>query len=114
MGSAANAEIGGTYYNVEEAIPIQTFIIKLNHPQPATSIKFDNSTFMGFTNKKINQKLSKSIYMIFYWLQNRTEQGNFQIYWRPRKGNLRYYHTKHFATSQHAIMLAICLYKKDR
>ena len=57
MGSAAEAEIGATYINGQEAVPICTLILKLGHPQPATPIHINNSTADGFTNNTIKKKL---------------------------------------------------------
>ena len=48
MASAAEAEITGLFLNVRLAIPIQTALIELGHPQPATKMKTDNSTANGF------------------------------------------------------------------
>ena len=61
MGSAAEAEIGAAYINVQEAVPIRTLLPELSHPQPATPIQFDNYTSDGFTNDTIKQKRSKAI-----------------------------------------------------
>ena len=61
MGSAAKSEIGATYVNTQEAVPIQIDLIYPNHLQPATSIKVDNSTAMGSSNKTTKQKRPESI-----------------------------------------------------
>ena len=53
MGSAAEAEIGATYINSQESVPIHTLLLELGHPQPVTPIQFDNSTVNGFTNNTI-------------------------------------------------------------
>ena len=31
----------------------------------------------------------------FYWINNRIEQGQFRVFWRPDPENLRDYHSKH-------------------
>ena len=80
MGSAAEAEIGAAYINSQEAVPIHPFLLKLGHPQPAIPIQVDNSTADGFANDTIKQKLSKAIDMHFYWIHDRTNQGQFLIY----------------------------------
>ena len=66
MGSAAKSEIGATYINGQESVPILTLLRKLGHPQPAIPMQVDNSTAAGFTNDTIKQKRSKSIDMRFY------------------------------------------------
>ena len=53
MGSAAEAEIGATYINGPEAVPIRTLLHKLGHPQTATPMQLDSSTAVGFSNDTI-------------------------------------------------------------
>ena len=79
MGSAAEAEIGADYINVQEAVPIRNLIRKLGHPQPATPIQVDKSTSDGFANDTIKQKRSKAIDVRFYWIHDRTNQGQLLI-----------------------------------
>ena len=68
--SAAKAEIVGIFHNVQVAIPIQYILEKLEHLQPLTLIKMDNSMVLGFINNNIYQKCSKSWDMYYYWLCN--------------------------------------------
>ena len=104
MGSAAKAEIGAAYNNRQEAVSIRTLLRELGHPQPATPIQVDNSTSDGFANDTIKQKRSKAIDMRFYWIRNRTSQGQFLIYWQPGITNLGDYHTKHHSPAHHQLM----------
>ena len=94
MGSAAEAKIGAAYINGQEAVPIRTLLYELEHPQPATPIQVDNSTANGFANNTIKQKRLKAIDMRFYWIRDRTSQGQFLIYWQPVITNLGDYRTK--------------------
>jgi hypothetical protein len=103
-GSAAEAEIAPSYLNGQEAIPIQTTLEEMGHPQPPTPMQVDNSTAEGFANDTIKQKQSKAIDMRFYWIQDRTHQGQFLIYWRPGADNLADYHTKHHSATHHRLM----------
>ena len=80
MGLAAKSEIGAAYINGQEAVPIRTLLLELGNPQPATTIQVDNSTANGFANNTIKQKRSKAIDMRFYWISDRTSQGQFLIY----------------------------------
>ena len=95
MGLAAEAEIGAAYIKGQEAIPIRTLLRELGHPQPARPIQVDNSTSDGFANDIIKKKRPKAIDMRFYWIRDRTSQGQFLIYWQPDITNLGDYHTKH-------------------
>ena len=104
MGSAAKAEIGATYINVQEAVPILTLLLELVHSQPASPIQVDNSTVDGFANDTINQKRSKAIDMRFYWIRDCTSQGQFLTYWHPGITNLGDYHTKHHSPAHHQFM----------
>jgi hypothetical protein len=61
MQSAAEAECGGLYMNAKEAVPMRITLEELNHPQPATPMRTDNSTADGIMNKTVKQKQSKSI-----------------------------------------------------
>ena len=95
MGSAAKADIGATYINGQEAVPIRTLLLELGNPQPANPIQVYNSTAYSFANNTIKQKRSKAINMHLYWILNRTSQGQFLIYWQPGITNLGNYRTKH-------------------
>ena len=101
MGSAAEADIGAAYINSQEAVPIHTLLRELGHPQHVTPIQVDNSTADGFTNNTIKQKGSKAIDMRFYWIRNRTSQGQFLIYWQPGITNPGDYHTKNHSPAHH-------------
>jgi hypothetical protein len=101
MQSAAEAECGGLYMNAKEAVPMRITLEELDHPQPATPIRTDNSTADGIMNKTVKQKQSKSMDVRFYWLQDRVEQGQFRIFWAPGKMNLADYQSKVQPTSVH-------------
>ena len=79
MGSAAETEIGATYINGQEAVPICTLLRELGQPHLATPMQVDNSTEIGFANDTIKQKRSKSINMRFYWIRDRTTRGQFLV-----------------------------------
>lgn len=114
MGSAAEAEIGATYVNGQEAMPIRTALEEMHHPQPPTPMQVDNTTAVGFANDTIKQKRSKAIDMRFYWIQDRTKQGQFIIYWRPGAQNLGDYHTKHHSPAHHRLMRPTYLHSAEQ
>ena len=101
MASAAEAELGALYMCGQEAVPLRTTLIELGHPQPPTPIRTDNSTACAIANATCKQRRSKSIDMRFYWLRDRVEQGQFNIYWAPGTTNLADYFTKHHAAAHH-------------
>ena len=104
MSSAAEAEIGATFINYKDALPIRKTLKELRYPQPPNTMKLDNTTSVGFTNNTIKQKRSKAIDMRFYWLNYCTCQGHFNIYWAPGSTNLGDYQTKHHSPSHHGLM----------
>ena len=113
MASAAESEVAGLYMNAREAVPIRQALIEMWHPQPATLMKTDNSTATGILNNTIKQKRSKAIDMRFYWLQDRVQQGMFDVYWEPGLNNLADYPTKHHSGKHHRMLRSIYLYEKD-
>jgi hypothetical protein len=114
MQSAAEAECGGLYMNAIEALPMRITLEELNHPQPATPMRTDNSTADGIMNKTVKQKQSKSMDMRFYWLQDRVEQGQFRIFWAPGRMNLADFHSKVQPTTVHRAVRPIQLYVEGK
>ena len=116
MSSAGEAEVGALYFSCKDAIMLRTALNEMGHPQPATPIQTDNSFASGFANKQIKQRRSKAIDMRFYWIQDRVDQGQFQIYWAKGTDNLADYFTKHFNGKYHRHVrknYLIDLHRKD-
>ena len=88
MASAAEAEVGALYMNAQELSPMRTTLEELDHPQPPTPLRTDNSTADGIMNKTIKQRQSKAMDKRFYWVQDRVEQGEFRLFQAPGKDNL--------------------------
>ena len=101
MASAAKTEIAATFDNAKDSIPLRHALKFLGHDQPPIPIQVDNTTAVSFAQQTLKQKLSKSIDMRFYWLQDRTSQGQFNMHWHPGAHNLGDYLTKHFPTKDH-------------
>ena len=59
------------------------------------SIQVDNSTAVGIATKEFRQKKSKAMDMRFNWINDRIDQGQFRVLWRPGPENLGDYHFKH-------------------
>ena len=78
VASAAEAEVGGLFYNAQTTIPIRNCLILMNHPQPPTPIKTDNSTAQAFTYNNIAIKKAKSWDMRYYWLRDIEHQLHFK------------------------------------
>ena len=86
---------------------------ELGQPQPATPIQTDNITEYGIINKTFKQNWSKAIdIMQFYWLIDRQQQGQFQIYCDRSTTNLADNFTKNHPGSHHRRVRPIYLHNK--
>ena len=101
VSSAAEAETAGVFTNMKEAVALRTALEEMGHPQPPTPIQVDNSTACGIANDTIKQRRSKAIDMRFYWVQDRVNQKQFHVYWKPGVQNLADYVTKHHTAQHH-------------
>ena len=55
-------------------------------------------------NRTVKQKRSKAIDMRYYWLQDRVDQGQFKVHWRPGTDDKADYFTKHHSAAHHIEM----------
>ena len=78
MASAAEAEMAGLFITAKKMIPMRHTLIEMGWPQPQTSIQTDNLTAVGFTNKTIVKKDTKSSDMKLWWLRDRESQEQFR------------------------------------
>jgi hypothetical protein len=101
VASVAEAEIGALFLNAKEGVNIQNILKEMGHPQPATPMQTDNTTAHGILRGTCKQQRSKAIYMRFYWVRDRTQQGKFDIGWGPSAQNLGDYFTKHHPPPAH-------------
>ena len=101
VASAAEAETTVVFGNSQIAIPIQRALEALDHPQPPTPIKTDNSTAYSFVNANIQQKRSKTWDMRFNWLRGRATKQELFIYWDKGSNNDADYYTKHHPPVHH-------------
>jgi hypothetical protein len=108
MASAAEAEVGA------DAVSLRSTLADLGHPQPPTPVKTDNSAAVGIFNNTIKQHRSKAMYVHFYWICGRVEQGQFIIFWRPRTEKLGDYYTKHHSLAHHRLMRPTFLLPSSR
>jgi hypothetical protein len=101
MSSAAEAELGVLYINACEAVPCNTILHEMDHPQPPTPIQTDNSTALGVVTNNILPRRTKAMDMRFWWLHDRDAQEHFRYYWCPGTTNLGDYWTKHHCSTHH-------------
>ena len=101
MASAEEAGLGALFLNFQEAVPIHITLEEMGYSQPPTPVQVDNSTALGISTGTIKQRQSKAIDMRFYWIRDRKNQKQFNIYWKPGSTNKGDYFTKHFSPSHH-------------
>ena len=65
MTLAAESELGGLFFNTQDAIILRTTLEELGHPQPPTPIKTENYTAAGIVNTYFKQRKSKVIDVSF-------------------------------------------------
>ena len=103
VASAAETETAGVFGNAQQAIVIRRALIELNHPQPPTPLKTDNSTTYGFVHANLRQKKSKTWDMRWNWLRDRSLHQQLNIYWDKGINNDADYFTKHHPPAHHRI-----------
>jgi len=101
VGSAAEAEIAGTYTNGTEGCPIRTALEEMGWPQSTTQIEVDNECAEGFANRTMKQNRTKAMDMRYYWILDRCDQKQYVVVWRSGKVNRADYHTKHHSPTHH-------------
>ena len=89
------------YITAKKMIPLHNTLVEMGWPQPQTPIQTDNSTAVGFTNKTIVKKSTKSVDMKQWWLRDRESQEQFRYYWAPGYENEGDYSTKNHPSIYH-------------
>jgi hypothetical protein len=113
VASAAESEVRACFHNTQSGAPLSVTLTELGHTQPPTPLRTDNSTAYGIVNETIKQKRSKAMDMRYHWLTDRVRQKQFDVYWRPGRENLGYYHTKHHSAQHHKDMRHLILHEAN-
>ena len=113
LASAAEAELGALFINAKDGAMLRTILEDMGHPQPATPIQTDNACAAGIVNSTVKQRRSKAIDMRFYWVRDRSEKGEFLVYWRKGVDNDADYFTKHHSPAHHRKMRNRYLHEKS-
>jgi len=101
LSSAAEAETAALFLTAKEMVSLRNTVEEMGWKQPASPLQCDNSTSVGYTNKTIVSKKSKSWDLRLLWLRCRAAQDQFRIYWDKGKNNWGDYHTKHHPPCYH-------------
>ena len=76
MSSSAEDELGGLFLNTTNIVFIRNILHDMNHPQPPTPIKTDNTTTLGIIANTIRRKCTKSMDIRFHcvsdWVNKKT------------------------------------------
>ncbi len=92
--SAADAKLGALFLNAQEAKILCLTLDELDHPQPATPIRIDNTTTVGIVNNTIKRQQSCSMEMCYFWLLDGKAQKSFKFCYMPKQENLGDYPSK--------------------
>ena len=72
VSSAEEAKMAGVFTNAQLALLIRHALeAGLDHPQPPTPLKPNNSTTTGFVDIKMHQRSSKSWEIRHHWLRHK-------------------------------------------
>jgi hypothetical protein len=63
VASAAESEVGACFHNAQSGAPLRVTLTELDHTQPPTPLRTDNSTAYVIVNETIKQKRSKAMDM---------------------------------------------------
>ena len=80
MASAAAAELGTLFLNCQEAVPIHITLEEMGHTQPPTPVQVDNSAALVIATGTITQRKFKAMDMRFYWISDRKNIKQFNIF----------------------------------
>ena len=83
MALAAEAEYGTIFVNAPIAVHIRTAPAEMGWKQVPTAIQVDNSTAVGIATNELLQKKSKAMGKRLCWINDRIEQGQVRVFWRP-------------------------------
>ncbi len=96
MSSASEAELAALYYGCKLAVPLQTTLEEMGHPQhDRTMVMTDNIMAQGLTLGTMTPKASKSMDQRFHWLKCCNAQRQFLYLWHRRTSNRADYASKH-------------------
>jgi hypothetical protein len=101
VSSAAEAEFGAVFVSAKTGTITRTTLTEMGLTREATDLKTYNSTVDGSINKTDQQKRSKAMDMRFYRIQDRVEQGQFDVGWAAGDTNMGDYFTKHHSHTHH-------------
>ena len=76
----------------------------MDHFQPPSPIKTDNTTSFGYVHNNIQLKRSKYWDMRHHWLQDKETHKIMRVFWELGDTSDAYYFTKHYPTTYSRLM----------
>lgn len=101
ISEASKSKIAGAHINAKVGISNRIALLEMEHPQEVTPLEMDNTTAHGILTKQLMTRHSKMIDMRFFWLRDRNNQQQFNIYLRKGKTNKGDYYTKNHPAFYH-------------
>ena len=90
VSSEAEAETCGIFDNGKTGIGMRPNLIALDHKQPETPLKMENSATEGFLNSGMKPKRSKTWDMKWHWLIDKEFLDQIIVYWYRGTNNDNY------------------------
>ena len=81
--SAAEAELGALFLNIEKGRLLRLTLAEMGYPQPPTPIHCDNSTALGIANEKVKKQRSCPMEMRYFYSCEQARRGNFNVQYHP-------------------------------
>ena len=109
--SAAESELGATFFNAKEAKIIRLTLEELGHPQPPTPMHCNNATAAGITNNTVKRQRSRSMEMRYFYIFDLIKHGIVIVKWHQGHENLADYASKHHDSKHHKTVRPLYLHK---
>ena len=84
------------FKNGKTGIVMKPYLIALDHKQPETPLKIDNSTIEGFVISGMKPKRLKTWDMKWHWLIDKEVLEKLRVYWYRGKNTDADYFMKHY------------------
>ena len=101
VASAAEAETGALFKNLQNGSWTRLICKAMGHPQTQTEVICDNQCAVGIANDTCKLKRSKSFDMRYYWIRDRIRQRQFKVVWKAGASNLADFFTKALPVHEH-------------
>ena len=108
--STAESKLGALFLNAQKSVFLRTIFEELDHVQPCTPIQIDNSSPIGIIDNNIRPNESSSMDMLFIWVNDCVNQGQFIIYLGLENNNLADNFTNYFPVIYYCTIWSLYLY----